>query len=233
MAPVITLYTAHHCPFAHRVQIALRELGLEFETHLVDITIPRTAEYLAVSPSGMVPALAHDGRVLTESALISQFLADSYPGHLLKASTDSAGALQRFQIGYFVDTYFGKAHPLFDSTVFSNGADAKTATASKYIDAVVRHVEPLLADAAPFFGGSNRLTLAEVLTGPFLLRVLTLPNYEQLVPSFVPKALEDGAPNFWTWTRAVAAEKSVTAAWDEELVVRRTLERIDKMRTAA
>ena len=72
-----------------------------------------------------------------------------------------------------------------------------------------------------------------MLTGPFILRVLTLPKYEQLVPSFVPKALEDRAPSFWRWAQAVAAEESVTAIWDEELVVRRTLERMDKMRKAA
>lgn len=71
------------------------------------------------------------------------------------------------------------------------------------------------------------------MTGPFLLRVLTLPKYEQLVPSFVPKGLEDKAPNFWRWAQAVTVEKSVSAVWDEELVVRRTLERIDKMRKGA
>jgi hypothetical protein len=51
MAPKITLYTAHHCPFAHRSQIVLRELGLQFETVLVDIAIPRTPEYLAINPA--------------------------------------------------------------------------------------------------------------------------------------------------------------------------------------
>ena len=71
-----------------------------------------------------------------------------------------------------------------------------------------------------------------MLTGPFLLRVLTLPKYEQLLPSFVPKALEDRAPNFWRWAQAVVAEESVTAIWDEELVVRRTLERIHRMSKA-
>jgi len=71
------------------------------------------------------------------------------------------------------------------------------------------------------------------MIAPFLLRVLALPRYEQLVPSFVPKALEDRTPNFWRWAQAVTAEKSVTAVWDEELVVRRTFERIDSMSKTA
>ncbi|EXJ83451.1 hypothetical protein A1O1_07074 [Capronia coronata CBS 617.96] len=232
MTPTITLYTAHHCPFAHRVQVALRELGLKFETCLVDITVPRTPEYLAINPNGMVPALVYGDLVLTESGLICQFLADSYPSHLLKASTEAAGALQRFKIGYFIDTYFGKAHPLFDSTVFSNEPDAKMALATQYIEAMVRHVEPLLGDAAPFFGGSNRPTLAEVLTAPFLLRVLTLPKHDELVPSFVPETLERRAPKSYRWAQAVTAEQSVTAIWDEDLVVKRTLERIEKRKAA-
>ncbi len=76
MAPKITLYTAHHCPYAHRTQIALRELGLEFATVLIDIMIPRTHEYLTINPGGMVPALTYDDLALTESGLISQFLVD-------------------------------------------------------------------------------------------------------------------------------------------------------------
>jgi glutathione S-transferase len=162
MGDKITLYTAHHCPFAHRVQTILRELNLEFETCLIDITIPRTPEYLAINPNGMVPALMYNDLVLTESGLICQFLADSYPSSLLMPSSDPEGALQRFNVGFFVDTYFSKAHKFFDSTVFSHDSGAKTERANEYIDAVARYVEPLLADSAPFFGGSERPTLAEV-----------------------------------------------------------------------
>jgi glutathione S-transferase len=158
----ITLYTAHHCPFAHRVQIILRELSLEFKTCLVDITIPRTPEYLAINPNGMVPALVYNALVLTESGLICQFLADSYPSHLVMPSSDPEGALQRFKFGYFVDTYSSKAHKFFDSTVFAPSAEAKIEMANKYVGAVVEYVEPLLAGSGPFFGGSDRLTLAEV-----------------------------------------------------------------------
>jgi glutathione S-transferase len=162
MASTITLYTAHHCPFAHRAQIALRELELPFETRLVNVNVPRTEEYLDINPNGMVPALIYNSRVLTESSLISQFLLDSHPSHLLKPSTDPTGAVQRFEIGYLGDAYSGKCHPLWDSILYAEGADAKAVAANKYIDAVVRHVEPLLTDCSPFFGGSKRLTLAEV-----------------------------------------------------------------------
>ena len=61
-----------------------------------------------------------------------------------------------------MDTYSSKAHKFFDSTVFAHSAEAKIEMANKYVGAVVEYVEPLLAGSGPFFGGSDRLTLAEV-----------------------------------------------------------------------
>lgn len=168
MVPRIVLYAAHHCPFAQRSQIALRELGLPFETVLVDITVPRTADYLAINPRGLVPTLVYDGHVLAESGLIVQFPADAHPSHLLKSSSESGGPLQRFKIAFFVDTYFSKAHAFFNRAVYASAED-KIIASNKYIDAVVETIEPLLFDAAPFFGGSTHLTLAEVC--PFLSRL--------------------------------------------------------------
>lgn len=173
MAPKITLYTAHHCPWAYRAQIILRELELEFETVLVDITVPRTPEYLAINPRGLVPTLVYDGHLLTESGLIAQFLADAHPSHLLKTSSEPGGALERFNIDFFVDSYFNKAHSFFDNAVLSSG-DEKTSAAYKYVDAIVKDIEPLLEDATPFFGGSSRLTLAEVCILIFHISTLRL-----------------------------------------------------------
>lgn len=161
MAPKITLYTSHLCPWAHRAQISLRELGLEFETVLIDLSVPRTPEYLAINPRGLVPSLNYDGRVLTESGVISQFLVDSHPSHLVKTSSEPGGALERYEIGFFVDTYFSKVHPKVQPAVSASGAEQE-ALIAKYTDAIVKEIEPLLSNAAPFFGGSSRFTLAEV-----------------------------------------------------------------------
>ena len=72
--------------------------------------------------------------------------------------------------------------------------------------------------------------LSQVQTGSFLLRVFSLPKHEDMAPIFILELLEDRAPNFWTWGQAVVAEKTVTAVWDEELVVRRAREKIEKIR---
>lgn len=161
----ITLYTAHHCPYAHRAQIALRELSLPFTTNLIDVTSnprPENKEYRLINPTGRVPTLSYDGNVLMESALIVQFLLDAYPSHLLPASDSVQGALQRFQISFFVETYFEKGHSAFDGAVFARRKEERDSKAEEFVAAVVQHIEPLLGDAKPFFAGSQRLTLAEV-----------------------------------------------------------------------
>jgi glutathione S-transferase len=161
MAPKITLYTSYACPWAHRSQIALKELNLPFETQIIDLKVPRTAEYLRINPRGLVPALVYDGEVLTESAIVSQFLVDSHPSHLEKTSSEEGGALQRARINFFVDTYFSKINGLSYPALKAQGEEKKEA-AGKLKDALVKEIEPLLKDAGPYFGGSERLTLAEV-----------------------------------------------------------------------
>lgn len=163
MTTKITLYTAHHCPWAHRCQIALRELNLEFETVLVDILVPRTSEYLAINPNGMVPALKYENQILTESNFIAQFLVDSHPSHLLKSSAEIGGPKQRYEIGLFVSTFFSAVQSIFDRAVFSLAGQVKTGLVDDFINAVVEKIEPHLADtAAPYYGGSRHLTFAEV-----------------------------------------------------------------------
>jgi glutathione S-transferase len=63
-------------------QIALREAGQAFELVKVDFATKRTVEgdYYAVTPKGFVPALTlGDGDVLTEGAVILQWVADQHP----------------------------------------------------------------------------------------------------------------------------------------------------------
>jgi glutathione S-transferase len=161
MAPKITLYTSYACPWAHRSQIALRELNLDFETVIVDLKVPRTKEYLAINPRGLVPALVYDGEVLTESAIVSQFLVDAHPSHLEKTSTEPGGALQRARINFFVDTFISKVNGLTYPALRAQKGE-KEAASKAISDAIIKEIDPLLRGAKPFFGGSEKLTLAEV-----------------------------------------------------------------------
>ncbi|HEX4508714.1 MAG TPA: glutathione transferase GstA [Burkholderiaceae bacterium] len=90
-------YAPHACSLSPH--IALREAGLPFELERVDLRAKRTAsgeDYLTVNPKGYVPALKFDdGRVLTEGAVIVQWVADQRPeSHL----APPCGSFERLRV---------------------------------------------------------------------------------------------------------------------------------------
>ncbi len=58
----------------------LEEVGAPYETVVLDYASSmKAADYLAINPMGKVPAIVHDGRVVTEGAAICAYLAEAFP----------------------------------------------------------------------------------------------------------------------------------------------------------
>ena len=57
----------------------LEEIGEPYQTEIVGYDQMKDARYLAVNPMGKVPAIKHDGHVVTEVAAICAYLADVFP----------------------------------------------------------------------------------------------------------------------------------------------------------
>jgi len=78
----LVLYDFQGSPCARRVRAVLLEKGLRWTTRLVDLTKmeQKHPAYLALNPNGVVPTLVHDGRVLYESNVITEYLDDLFPG---------------------------------------------------------------------------------------------------------------------------------------------------------
>jgi maleylpyruvate isomerase len=66
---------------AYRVRIALALKGLAYETQGHDLRTgaQKAADYVALNPQGMVPALQIDGAVLTQSPAILEWLEETHP----------------------------------------------------------------------------------------------------------------------------------------------------------
>ncbi|KAL1895892.1 hypothetical protein Sste5346_004989 [Sporothrix stenoceras] len=237
MADKITLYTNHRCPWAHRAHIALAELGVPFEEVIIDLDRPRDPWYLEVNPRGLVPSLKYGDEIVTESAIVSQFLADLFPekASLVPASNAAGGPLARARIAFFVDTYFSKVHSHVNKLGQAKTEADQAAVGEAIVAAAVKELEPLLAGSTsadkPFFGGSEKLTLAEVLTGSFVLRLVRLTK-SGVYPAGVPAAAASQAPAFWAWAQAVAAHPSVTGIFNEEAVTASTKKRLATQRAA-
>jgi len=84
---------------------------------------------------------------------------------------------------------------------------------SKWVATVEKEIEPLLSDAAPFFGGSKELTFAEAIVAPFLIRLYTFAEHGELLPTSLPKQL-GRLEHFAKWAKAVTENESVLKIYD-------------------
>ena len=66
----------------------LEEVGAPYDTVVLDYASSMKAEpFLAINPMGKVPAIVHDGHVVTECAAICAYLADAFPAAGLAPAT--------------------------------------------------------------------------------------------------------------------------------------------------
>jgi glutathione S-transferase len=94
------LYDADRCPYCARVRIALAEKGVEYETVEIDLD-DRPAWIYEKNPLGRVPVLEEDTFLLSESAVIDEYLDDRYPEPALWPADPGERALGRMLVFRF------------------------------------------------------------------------------------------------------------------------------------
>lgn len=79
----LVLYDYWRSSAAYRVRIALNLKGLDYEQRSVNLVRDggeqHHAAYREINPQGLVPALVHDGRAMTQSLAICEWLDEAYP----------------------------------------------------------------------------------------------------------------------------------------------------------
>lgn len=118
--------------------IVLQESGLQFQLEPVSLQTKKTrggADYAKINPKGAVPALELDnGQVLTEGAVIMQYVADQKPE---KKLIPAAGTLERYRAQEWLNFIATEVHkgfaPLWsDTTPAETKAQAKTTLGKKF-----------------------------------------------------------------------------------------------------
>ena len=102
----LELYHYRNSVCSQKVRLVLAEKGLGFTSHHLDLmTFENLAEaYLAINPAGVVPTLIDQGRVITESSIIIEYLDDAYPDPPLKPDDAVSRASMRSLIRLEDDT---------------------------------------------------------------------------------------------------------------------------------
>jgi glutathione S-transferase len=107
--------------------LCLIEKGLAFEDRFLRSRFweHHTPEFHAVNPEGTVPVLIHDGRVVTESTVINEYLEDVFPAVPLRPADPWQRAQMRIWTKY-VDEYLCPALTVLgahNATPFASSID--------------------------------------------------------------------------------------------------------------
>lgn len=133
-------HTLYYAPGACSLvpNIVLREAAVPFELVRVDLRNKKLAtgeDYLAVNPSGYVPALRlPDGSVLTEAAVMIQYIADQRHDTKLVPPLGTMERYRAMELLNFIATELHKSSsPLFNPTANEEfKASIKTRLAARF-----------------------------------------------------------------------------------------------------
>ena len=96
---------------AYRVRIALNLKGLVYEQVPINLVdgIQSSADYKAINPQGLVPALEDNGKLYNQSLAIIEYLEEVYPASFSLLPTD---ATQKIRVKSLAYTIACDIHPL-------------------------------------------------------------------------------------------------------------------------
>jgi glutathione S-transferase len=104
---MLELYHAEPVANSMKVLLGLKEKGLEFVSHYVDLLRfeQHQPAFVKINPNGQVPVLVHDGAIITESTVINEYLDDVFPEPPLRPKNPVERARMRIW-SKFIDEYF-------------------------------------------------------------------------------------------------------------------------------
>ena len=182
--------------------IALREAGLPFDLEQVDRSKKTKSgeDYMSINPKGSVPALGlDDGTLLTEAAVIQQYIADKAPA---KKLAPAAGTPERYRLQEWLNYIASDVHKgigqLFNPAMPDDYKETvKKGLASKQF--------PFLDKA---LAGRNYLMGDFTVADGYLFTTLNWTNFHKIDLS--------AFPNLTAFMKRVAARPAVQEAMKAE-----------------
>jgi glutathione S-transferase len=163
-------YTPGAC--SHAPHILLREAGLDFTIEKVDLATKKTetgVDFKTINPHGYVPALQLDnGAVVTEVAVINQYIADRAPAKKLAPAN---GTPERYTLQSWLNFISSEVHkqlaPMFNKALPEEYKTALKEKLATRFDAINEHLS------------KSKFILGESFTAPdaYLYTVLNWAKY--------------------------------------------------------
>lgn len=183
------LYSYFRSSAAYRVRIALNLKGLDYTIEPINLLRGEQREpaWRAINPAGLVPALEDDGRVLTQSLAIIEYLDELHPEPPLLPGTPA----ERARIRAIALAIACEIHPLNNVSVLDYlrqtlGVEEEDRRAwyRHWVERGLATVEHMLAGDTPFCCGEAP-TLADCCLVPQVFNARRFDCRLQHVPNVV------------------------------------------------
>jgi len=235
---------------SQRCRIALAELGLEFESHVIDLQAGEhaTEEFQQINPNGVVPAVIHDGTAVVNSVDIIDYLDNTFgngklrPSHLDDAVAESLLHADQSQLAlkYCTFNFFFQHAPRASDETFQrivNGLHSQILkdfwqeyragfTRERIDDMVGRVHDDFLRLEAVFSDGRQWMAGDEFS----LADIAWMPNFHRFDLLRWPLQLY---PNLMRWFAIAAQRPSYSKAldgWEPHKLMDRVLRKLDERR---
>jgi glutathione S-transferase len=194
----IKIYSAVVCPYAHRSRLVLLEKGVEFELIEIDLQ-NKPAGFTDISPYGKVPAIAHNGSRVWESAIINEYLDEVFPNPPLLPSNP----IDKAQARIWIDFANTRLIPAF-SDILRSPDSQKQAEATRSLHNHLEFIENealgKLGDGAYWFG--DNISLVDLSFYPWFERLPALEYHRGF-------SLPSNLTRLHRWKDAVSERDSV------------------------
>jgi glutathione S-transferase len=156
-------YSPGACSLADH--IVLEWIGNPYEAVKVTREDRKTPEFLAINPAGAVPALEHDGWVLTQNAAILNYLADTHPQSGLGGD---GSPKHRAEVNKWLAFANSDVHPAFHPIFGSTSYLEDETTIDKTKDAARAKVRSLFERADTHLQSREWLAESRSIADPYL-----------------------------------------------------------------
>jgi glutathione S-transferase len=178
----LRLHTNSLCPYAHRVRLVMAEKGISAEHVEVDL---RTGP----APLGKVPLLEVGSQMIGESAVIAEYLEESYPEPSLLPRDPLARARARVWIRFADDRLYAHTTRLLHASATAE-RDLALGQIHEDLRFMEHHGFAVARHGGPYWMG-ERFTLVDVTFFPWFEQRAALERFRNFAwPEDCPRLLE-------------------------------------------
>ncbi|KZT62928.1 glutathione S-transferase [Calocera cornea HHB12733] len=198
----LVFYAGWFCPFVQRVWLALEEKHIPYQ-YKEENPYKKDADFLEVSPKGLVPAIKWRGKPLHESLVILNFLEDAYADTPPLLPKDPYA---RAQAALAIDHVSKAVVPAFYRLLQRQDAEEQ-ADARTELEGALRRFGEMADVEGPFFAGGG-VGMADLVCAPWVARFPILEKHRGWDASGI-------SPRFSRWMSAITARPAYVATLSE------------------